>query len=390
MSAADSDYLDTYDPNGNVLRFWHEKWHCNSKVKSNASTEQTKQTTLDCIKRLERFLASEPDDCHWMDIDIPDEDDEAAYDDFYNDLDPLPRNVTPQVAEEFLIEMVENSAADTQQTTFATLSQAYDWCEPRVVPVDVNPFKKVKEKWKEEQGDWLLESPEGRDPYIVPLKEARNVVRAWDSFRWRTVQLVFAKYPRRAGAVSNLDTCDVHIDHPGCEWEVHPEIRRWPDHILFRAEKRAAEKSRNTGNKTKTTAKYPIDEELKQFLLTYLARRHTITSPGDPLFFSTQGNRLSGGTMSNRFIGHAKEQGHFYGADDDDNFNPHYWRHWGTSWYEDQFSGDKDTEGYTPLTDYLRGDSRQEIKALYNNYTESKRDRILKAMPTFFEPFIDN
>lgn len=93
--------------------------------------------------------------------------------------------------------------------------------------------------------------------------------------------------------------------------------------------------------------------------------------------------------MSTKFTDHAKEQGHWYGPNDDDNLNPQYWRHWGTSWYEDQFGGDKDTSGYTALTDYLRGDSRAEIKALYNNYTEAKRDRILDAMPKFTEPFID-
>lgn len=382
MSADDGDYLDTYDPDGNVLRFWHEEWHSNSKIDSNASTESTKEGILKTIKRFEWFLASEAYGCHWTEIDSADVD--------YDDLDPLPRNVTPQVAEDFLVAMVENYAANTQQNTFTTLKQAYDWCDEWVESVDLNPFQKVEKKWKEDRNDWLLESPKGRDPYIIPLGEARDVVRAWDSFRYQTVQLVFAKYPRRAGGVSNLDIRDVHLDHPGCDWDVHPDIRRWPDHIYFRADKRKSEEGRNTGNKTKTNAKYPIDDELKQFLLAYLARRHTITSPDDPLFLSSQGDRMSGETISKRFTDHAKEQGHWYGPDDDDNLNPHYWRHWGTSEYEDQFGGDKDTSGYTALTDYLRGDSRAEIKALYNNYTEAKRDRILDAMPKFTEAFIDD
>lgn len=380
MSTSDDDYLEKYDPDGDVLRFWHEEWHCNSKIDSNASTERTKVNTLNSIARFERFLSSETYDCHWTAIDIA----EVEYD----DLNPTPRNVTPQVAEDFLVAAVENFGANTQQATFASLSQAYDWCEDRISSVAINPFQKVKEKWKDERNEWLLESPEGRNPHIISLGEARDVVRAWDSFRWQTVQLVFAKYPRRAGGVSNLDICDIHINHSGCEWEVHPEIRRWPDHILFRADKRQSEEGRNTGNKTKTDAKYPIDEELKQFLIAYLARRHKITSPDDPLFISPKGNRLSGNRISHRFTDHAKEQGHYYGQNDDDNLNPHYWRHWGTSWYEDEFGGDKDTSGYTALTDYMRGDSRAEIKALYNNYTERKRDRILDAMPVFHEPFI--
>jgi integrase len=385
MSASDGDYLDTYDPGGNVLRFWHDEWHCNSKIESNASTAETKETVLESIKRFECYLASEAYDRHWADI-ASDRNDEVEYD----DLDPIPRNVTPKVAEEFLVELVENYGPGTQQNTFQDLKQAYGWCEEWVESVDLNPFQRVEKKWKEDRNEWLLESPEGREPYIIPSGEARDVVRAWDSFRSQTVQLVFAKYPRRAGGVSNLDICDVHLDHPGCDWDVHREIRRWPDHILFRADKRQSEEERNTGNKTKTNAKYPIDEELKQFLLAYLTRRHTIMSSDDPLFLSPTGRRLSGGRMCNKFIDHAKEQGHWYGPNDDDNLNPHYWRHWGTSWYEDQFGGDKDTDGYTVLTDYLRGDSREEIKALYNNYSEKKEKSILDAMPTFFESFTDD
>jgi integrase len=385
MSAGDEDYLDTHDPDGDVLRFWHDKWHCDSKIESNASTAETKANALGSIQRFECYLASEAYDRHWKDI-ASDQNDEVEYD----DLDPSPRNVTPKVAEEFLVELVENYSPSTQGHTFQELKQAYDWCEECVESVDLNPFQMVEKKWKEDRNDWLLESPEGRDPYIIPLREARDVVRAWDSFRYQTVQLVLVKYPRRAGGVSNLDICDVHLDHPGCDWDIHREIRRWPDHILFRADKRESEEGRNTGNKTKTHAKYPIDEELKQFLLGYLTRRHTITSPDDPLFVGSKGGRLSGGAMSNKFIDHAKDQGHWYGPDDDDNLSPHYWRHWATSWYDPRFGGDADTSGYTALTDYLRGDSRSEIKALYNNYTETKRDRILDAMPKFHKPFVDD
>ena len=387
MSASDDDYLDTYDPDGHVLRFWHDEWHCNSKIESNASTAGTKAAALSCIRRFECFLASEVYDCHWTDI-ASDRNDE--YEVEYDDLDPIPRNVTPKVAEEFLVELVENYAPDTQQTTFQVLKQGYGWCDEWVESVDLNPFQRVEKKWKEDRNEWLLESPEGRDPYIIPFGEARDVVRAWDSFRHHTIQLVLAKYPRRVGGVSNLDIEDINLDHPGCDWEVHPEIRRWPDHILFRADKRKSEEGRNTGNKTETNAKYPIDEELKQFLLAYLARRHTITSPDDPLLLGPKGGRISGSSISKIFIDHAKEQGHYYGANDDDNLNPHYWRHWVTSWFEDQFGGDKDTDGYTALTDYLRGDSRSEIKALYNNYSETKKERILDAMPTFHEPFIED
>jgi integrase len=306
----------------------------------------------------------------------------------YSELTPRPRNVSPEVAEEFIIEMVNHYSADTQQRTYTILKQAYGWCEERVKSVEVNPFEIVEKKLKEDQNEWPLETSSGRDPHIIGLNEAKAVVRAWGTLRWKTVQLIHAKYPRRAGGVSNLDIRDVNIDHPGCDWEVHQNIRRWDDHIIFRGDKRASEEGRNSGNKTKTDGKYPIDKELKQYLIAYLTIRPQIKSPDDPLLIGVRGGRLSADVINAKFRDHAKEQGYYYGKNDDDNLNPHYSRHWGTSWYEDAFGGDSETNGNTTLTDYMRGDSRAEIKALYNNYTERKRDRILDAMPVFHEPFI--
>jgi integrase len=384
MSAGGDDYIETYNPDGDVLWVWYEKWHCQAATQNNLSAETTRLGAKRCINRFEKFLAGKKGnyDCHWTDIDT----DRVSYEDIIP-----PRSVTPQIAEEFLKELVSNYAPKTQQNTYTTLKQAYEWCSESVEPVEIDPFQKVYKKHAVKNGDWFLESPSGRDPHIISLSEARKVVRQWNHPLWTTVQLLLAKIPKRAGAISNLDFEDVSITHPGCNWTVHPDLRRWDDHIIFRSEKRQSDKTRNTGNKTKTDSKIPIDKELRDALLWYLCTRPQPNSPSDPLFLTVSNTtRLSGKSISNKFIRRAKKIGYFYGSNHDDNLNPHYWRHWGTTHYEDQFGGDADTPGNTSMTDYLRGDSREGIKQLYNNYSSEKRDIILNAMPTFLKPYTDD
>jgi integrase len=385
MSAGDGDYIETFDPDGDVLWFWYQTWHCNSTTKDNESTEQTKRVVRIALSRFERFLAAQTGnqsyDCHWSDIDI----DSVSYDDIIP-----PREVTPQLAEQFLVDLQKTYAADTQQFTYATVKQAYEWCEESVESVEADPFAVVEKKHKEKNNDWILETPDERNPYIIPISEAREVVRSWKNPMWLSIQLLLAKYTRRVGSISNLDVENVHLNHPGCDWTVHPDLRQWPNHISFRADKRASDAGRNTGNKTKTNAVYPIDPELKDTLLWYLTIRPQPDTPTDPLFITHQkGERLSGSSIGGKFRERAKDLGYWYGANDDDNLNPHYWRHWATSWYQSQFGGNE-SQGRTALTKYLRGDSKQDIIGIYDSYTEDKRDTILDAMPTFLESYVED
>lgn len=384
MSVGDDEYYDTFNPDENVLRFWYQEYHCTASTPDQLSTEKTRQNALNTIGRFERFLTAQEGeyDCHWTEIST----DDLTYQSMLS-----PRSVTPQVAEDFLIELRENYAPQTQESTYATLNQAYGWCENYVESVEINPFEEVWKKHKQREGNWILEKGEGRDPYIIEMSEARRVVRSWEHPMWLTIQMILAKMPRRAGGISNLDVEDVHIDHPGADWSVHREVRQWPDHIIFRADKRKMEDGRNTGNKTKTDTKIPIDDELKDVLLWYLATHPKTDSPSAPLFIQQEdGRRLSGISIADRCIKKAKELNHWYGPGDDDNLNPHYWRHWGTTWYEDRFGGSLDSQDNTAMTDYLRGDSRNEIKGLYNSYSTDKQDRILDAMPTFLKPYTDD
>lgn len=385
MSAGDEKYFEIYNPDEDVLWFWYQKWHVEAVTEENESKQSTKRTVRSAIESFDKFLATQKNEqeynCHWSEIDS----DSISYDDIIP-----PRDVTPQLAEQFLIEIQKHYSADSQQSIYSHLKQAYSWCEKQVESVDLNPFEKVEEKHKNRGNNWILDVPTARNPHIISHQEAQSIVRSWSHPMWVSIQLLVSKLPRRVGGVSNLDLEDVNISHPGCDWTVHDDLRRWPDHIAFRSDKRQSDEGRNTGNKTQTNGVYPIDAELKNALLWYLTIRPQPYSPTDPLFINQRyAGRLSGSSIYNKFVERAKELGYWYGANNDDNLNPHYWRHWGTSHYQSQFGSD-DSSGYTALTQYLRGDSKSDIIGLYDNYTEDKRDIILDAMPTFFEPYINH
>lgn len=255
--------------------------------------------------------------------------------------------------------------------------------------VDDDPFGYVLEV----ENKNILDTPSGREAHIISIEDARYYIRSWERPRYSCINQIAAKYTRRAGGISNLDIQDINIDHPACQWSVHPDIRHWDDHILFRSDKAASDPGRKSGNKTSTNAKYPLDNELKRSLLWYSATRPRPDDPTDPLFLDTQYERLSAHAMGQAFIERSKEitkrdEGPkcWYGTDendsgDDDNINPHYWRHWATTWYQDR-------TGDGALVDYLRGDTSGGIKTNYNQYSDVKQEKILDAMPKFFEPFI--
>jgi hypothetical protein len=364
---------DKHDPDGIVLWYWYD----NVAEYKKQSTQRTHRTA---IRRYERWLASSGDyshGCHWTDIDL----DCVAREEMAD-----PATIDQEDAEDFLKDLTDALSADTQNNTVNTLTTAYSWLASKTEGVDADPFTYVLDV----EGKDILDTSQGRDAYMIPIEEARYYIRDWERPRYSCINQIAAKYTRRVGGISNLDIEDINIDHPACQWTVHPDIRHRDDHILFRQEKAESDLGRNSGNKTSTTAKYPLDQELKQSLLWYLATRPDPEDPTEPLFLSTRYERESAESISHRFIEKSKEITQrddgpkcWYEPNDDDNLNIHYWRHWATTWYQDQ-TGDQ------ALVDYLRGDTGSGSSANYDQYSDVKRQKILDAMPTFFERFIDD
>lgn len=357
------------NPDGSILWFWYDKTNEYNKSQTNSNHRTA-------IRAFERWLASQAKfdhECHWTDIDL---------DDVSRDQMLSPRNIDEKDAETYLKDLTEAFQAKTQRTYIDTLTSAYAWLTVKCVDecVSADPFNYVLSI----EGKDILDTPSGRTAYIVDLEDVRYIIEDWDDIKWSCVNQITAKYSRRAGGISNLDFQDLHISHPGCDWHTHPKLRHWDDHILFRPDKSESDAGRKSGNKTSATAKYPIDNELKQSLLCYLAARTEPDDPTDPLFLDSKFTRLSATSMSNKFRRKAKEitrrdEGPkcWYEANDDDNINVHYYRHWSTTWYQDR-TGDQS------LVDYLRGDTGEGSSANYDQYTDVKEQKILDAMPTFF------
>jgi|GEM_PF-6351155 len=359
---------------GDPLWYWYEEAVVPYKA------ERTVENTAKRIRVYRRWLASQGGynhDCHWTDINLDDVSNEVMID---------PREVTNTDIEAFLRDLTDAYSANGQHNITSSLRKAYSWLETKTEGVEDDVFSYVLEL---EEKD-ILDTPSGRNAYFLPIEDVRYYIRSWDRPRYSCTNQIAAKYTRRRGGISNLDFEDVNIDHPACQWSVRPEIRHWDDHILFRADKAASDDGRKSGNKTATTAKYPLDEELKRSLLWYLACRPEPNNSTDPLFLNQYFERLSGGSLSIAFRERSKEitqreEGPtcWYGPNDDDNVNPHYFRHWGTTWYQDHLEDGA-------LVDYLRGDTGSGSKANYNQYSDIKRQKILDAMPKFFEPYIED
>lgn len=348
------------DPD-NVLWYWFDTAHRSSK-------EATKGNNYDHIRRFERFLAVEGgydyEGC-WTDIepnDVPAED------------MLRPRDVDDEIVYRFFENYLsEDYAGGTQQQTTSNLSSAYDWCVEETKPVDGNPVGYVLEHHPN-----LLDEPDERDPHIIDIEEARRIMNDWDDPRYLAINLVLAKTLRRIGGVVNLDLRDINIDHPACDWTVHKELRRWPDHMVFRKKKEQSEPGRKNGNKTETTRKVPIDDELKDALLTYLAIRRGSVNPDDPLFRSVNSDRVAAASVRSKFKQMAVKMGHWYGPNDDDNFNPHYWRHWSTTKFEDRLGKNNS------IVTFFRGDKGETTKSGYNHWTEEKEEMYREHVPKFF------
>lgn len=351
---------DPVDP-GNVLWYWFDR-KCKSLKKN------TKVNYTDRIRRFERFLAVKGAydyEGDWTDIDPDDVPSEEML---------RPRDVTGDIAYEFLDEYLQKDfAADTQQGTAGTLSSAYDWCEGETIPVTDDPIGYVLKEHPN-----LLDESSKREPYIVDIEEARRVMNDWDNPRFLAINLVLAKTLRRIGGVVNLDVRDINIDHPACDWTVHEDLRQWPDHMVFPEDKNASESGRKDGNKTQTTRVCPIDDELKDALLLYLAVRRGSLDPDEPFFRGEQTDRIPTVSVGDKFKQMAEKMGHWYEPDDDDNMNPHYWRHWTTTTFEDRL-GENNS-----LVTYFRGDKGDQSKDGYNHWTAEKERLYREHVPKFF------
>ncbi len=242
---------------------------------------------------------------------------------------------------------------------------------------DVNPMVVVMEQLNE-RGD---ASPTRRD---VSIEQMGAVVREIDHPLRRAVVTMLAKTGVRAGELCNLDFRDVNLDHSAViehrEKPPRAAVRDHPDSFFVASDVAVGSvvngERREEGNKRHRDTRIPIDEEVKDALVRWLAIRPDPASDAEPLFVSTSrkcGQRLTA-DMVHSHVREAANRRNWYseGAGPEENVTPHYFRHFFTT----RLRGRVD-DAY--LVQYIRGD----VGDVMDRYTHDWEELVEK-------PYRDN
>lgn len=294
-------------------------------------------------------------------------------------------DVDRELAKEFLNMLVDEDrvGAHYQSNIASDVSNFYAFCNQRNVnDIDGNPIDIVLDE------NDILEEPKKSETHIIDENEMSDYLYSFDVPVDFAITTCLAKTTRRIGAILNLDLYDVNIDHPACDWNVHEDVRFWPDHFYVPPEPEAGEKfrgmKRSRSNKTKSSRVVPIDDELKAVILYYLTTREGELSNNPsankhhPLWKNNRGKRVSYQTYKKMIRQKSKSLGHYYEPHDPHNITAHYFRHWCTTKIRDRSTGD------TGLVDYLRGDVGQDMKDHYTHWSEAKEQEYREIVPKFF------
>ncbi|MFP9192779.1 tyrosine-type recombinase/integrase [Natrialbaceae archaeon A-CW1-1] len=219
---------------------------------------------------------------------------------------------------------------------------------------DANPMVVVMEQLSE-RGD---ASPTRRD---VSIEQMGTFVAEIDHPLRQAIVTMLSKTGIRAGELCNLDLRDVNLEHEAIidyrDTPPRAAVRDHPDSFFVASDIAIGSvvngEQRSEGNKRHRDTRIPIDEELQEALVRWLAIRPDPASDADPLFVSTSrkcGQRLTV-DMVHSHVREAAEQRGWYaeGAGPEENVTPHYFRHFFTT----RLRGRVD-DAY--LVQYIRGD----------------------------------
>ncbi len=241
----------------------------------------------------------------------------------------------------------------------------------QVDAIEENPMTLVIE----EMDEMIDANPTRRD---ISVPAMRDFVGLIQHPLHKAVTVTLLKTGIRAGELSNLDLRDISIgvlDHNS-----RPQLDEKGNSLFISPDRSHGEFSegerRNASNKRKRATVIPIDEELRNVLLRWLAVRPDTNSPAKPLFTHTSkkwGHRISPDTVHHIVEKHARERGWYReGGGAEENVTPHYFRHFFTTHLRDR-TGDRG------IVKYLRGDVASDI---IDTYTHNWGDRVRQVYET--------
>jgi integrase/recombinase XerC len=254
--------------------------------------------------------------------------------------------------------------------TYATAVNRFYGYMTQVGAFDANPMALVMEEMDES----IEKDPERRELDVAAM---RRFVASVQHPLHRAVVLTLLKTGMRVGELCNLDCRDLRLADAGLagyELDGRAQLEGRGDTLYVDAgPARGAEHNgevRTESNKRKRATVVPVDAELRDALLAWLAIRPDAVSPADPLFLSTGddwGNRVTARSVRHYVKGYATEMGWYEtGAGAGENVTPHYFRHFFTTHLRDR-TGDRG------IVKYLRGDVASDI---IDTYTHNWGDRV--------------
>lgn len=209
-------------------------------------------------------------------------------------IDEMDRTSVEKLCEDW--EKDDDLANETAQSYIRHISKLVDWLVAETDEANYNPYRPFRSYFPTERKD--TEKLEITDGELRSALQNAKQLRI-ELFIYLTLLL---KTGMRAAEALNLDLRDINLDHPISEKmpQCRTEIRNYPDTIYIDSSVREGKEYngevRQQANKEDSTRKIPIDDELKNILVWWIAMLPPTTSSAEPLLrkvTDTESRRIS-------------------------------------------------------------------------------------------------
>lgn len=240
------------------------------------------------------------------------------------------------------------------------------------------------------------------DPKVhVPLSELREAVLNIENPVLLVAVVTLLKTGLRIGELVNLDERDIHLDHPisGRLDDPRVKIHNKPDSIYVDSSVTVGEEAngelRSDSNKPDSTRVIPLDPEVKDVLVWYLAMRPTPVSNANPILVWNNGDagragigyRVSADGLRGMFNDWSDKNGWY--SPEPHTVKPHWCRHWFTTTIRTELDRESVEVGTgDDYEEFMRGDTSTDTKKKYlqMNWGSNTwmRKCLVDAMPQLF------
>jgi integrase len=261
------------------------------------------------------------------------------------------------------------TVAESTLATYASYLHRFYAYMTQIGEFEENPMALVVEQMDES----IDVDPTRRE---ISVDEMREFVAGITHPLSRALIVTLLKTGMRVGEVCNLDCRDLNLTTEAVEFDVEPrpQLHGKPESIYVSPEPARGAvvngEERTASNKRKRPTVVPVDDELHETLVRWLAIRPDTHSPADPLFTSTSrtwGGRIKIDAVHHAVERHARDRGWYRtGGGASENVTPHYFRHFFTTYLRGQ-------TGERGIVKYLRGDVADDV---IDTYTHNWGDRV--------------